>query len=212
MPAVPKQIAAKIKDLGAVDVDEPVSGNEDPNLSGEQLVLADYIDMEMTRPKGASGKHKGKTHNQAFSEDLAYAALMARKLSLSSPWELSFRQFVIARLKAAARAEQTQNAIAEKTKRPSSSHSQNQRMTKGQMEPEGEDLPGWSLCSPPRTTSMAASSQKRVSRSPENVRMNTELAPEKRLDIQTKKALLQRELDLLSQLEQTSSNGNEDQK
>ena len=93
--------------LGDVDLDQPLSGSEDPKLSEEMLMLDSYRSVEYTKPPGItslrewgcviipSGKHRLKSHDQVFSEDLGYCLPMSRKTSLSSPWALSLKNYVI---------------------------------------------------------------------------------------------------------------------
>ena len=93
----PKLSRSTIECLAAVDVDQELSGTEDPHLDKEKLILDHYLEVAITKPPRIStlrewgkvvltdGKHKGSTHAETFERDLSYSLLMAQKKSLTSP-------------------------------------------------------------------------------------------------------------------------------
>ena len=102
--------------MGDINLDQELTNSEeDPKLS-EMLLLSSYLEVEFVRPPQIStlkkwgqvvvpsGKHKLKTHAQIFDEDLIYCLLLTRRTSLSSPWSLSLKNYILARLRAAAQA------------------------------------------------------------------------------------------------------------
>ncbi|CAE7260010.1 GIP [Symbiodinium sp. CCMP2592] len=196
--------------------------------------VGSYLDVEFVRPKGVetlrawgdmtltAGKHKTKTFAAAFDEDLVYAVTMARKQSLTSSWAISFKNYCLARLKAAARAEQMEDqkrqgkgtrkaafpnrsqntATLEDEEAAFPNRSRNTATFKDE-----EEFGEWKLClNEGRATGSSASTAenhkgKRANAQDPNPAMNTDLTAEQRLDIMTRKALLQRELAQLEQLD-----------
>ncbi|OLP86806.1 hypothetical protein AK812_SmicGene32044 [Symbiodinium microadriaticum] len=212
------------------DVDEPLVAPESGAIALDRPSLEGYLEVEFVRPKGVetlrawgnmtltAGKHKTKTFAEAFEEDLVYAAVMSRKQSLTSSWAISYKNYALARLQAAARAEQMADQRRQKkdTRRtPPTRRSQSQDLVFF----EGEDgIEEWKLClsgeraqhaAPVHPTGSSASTAepskgKRAPIEDPPPAMNTDLTAEQRLDILTKKALLQRELAKLEQLEADS--------
>ncbi|CAE7759462.1 GIP [Symbiodinium sp. CCMP2456] len=180
------------------DVDEPLEGSESGAIALDRPSLESYLEVEFVRLKGmetlrawgnmtlTAGKHKSKTFAEAFEADLVYAVVMSRKQSLTSSWAISHKNFCLARRKAAARAEQMAD---QQRQMPAASRGQDSVF----FESEGaakanETIKGKRAAHIENPTSA----------------MNTELTAEQRLDILTKKALLQRwELAQLEQLEPT---------
>ena len=118
MPSTSDKAVQKMKaTMPEVDLEQPLSGSEDASLADEQLMLEQFLEVEFQKPPGINnlrswgevilpaGKLKGRSHAEAYDFDLAYAVLMAKKQTLSSPWALSYHNYVLARLKATARCE-----------------------------------------------------------------------------------------------------------
>ena len=220
-----QQLQAKLPEL---DVDAQLSGEEDKDLSEEQIQLEEFIEAEFHRPTGIAtlrewgaivlpaGKHKGRQHSTVFESDLAYAALMARKSSLTSPWAKSFKNYSIARLRAMAKAEQAKldgakekhNDLGERATEADTKDKGKEihhpRVIKPKMtpkSPDDQDLDGWKLC--PMDSSQASASTKRANEGTTSGPMKEEMSADQQLELMTRQALLRREL---AQLEQTLEN------
>ncbi|CAE7416296.1 TY5A [Symbiodinium microadriaticum] len=208
------------------DVDEPLVAPESGAIALDRPSLEGYLEVEFVRPKGVetlrawgnmtltAGKHK--TFAEAFEEDLVYAVVMSRKQSLTTNWAISYKNYALARLQAAARAEQMadQRRQRKDTRRtPPTRRSQSQDLVFF----EGEDgIEEWKFsgeraqhATPVHPTGSSAPTAepnkgKRAPIEDPPPAMNTDLTAEQRLDILTKKALLQRELAKLEQLEADS--------
>ncbi|CAE7672910.1 GIP [Symbiodinium sp. CCMP2592] len=203
--------------MATPDVDEPLVAPESGAIALDRPSLESYLDVEFVRPKGVetlrawgdmtltAGKHKTKTFAAAFDEDLVYAVTMARKQSLTSSWAISFKNYCLARLKAAARAEQMEDQKRQGKGTRKAAFPNRSRNT-ATFEDE-EEFGEWKLClNEGRATGSSASTAenhrgKRANAQDPNPAMSTDLTAEHRLDIMTGKALLQRELAQLEQLD-----------
>ncbi|CAE7779020.1 RE1 [Symbiodinium sp. CCMP2592] len=234
-PYIGEEDALKLQGkMATPDVDEPLVAPESGAIALDRPSLESYLDVEFVRPKGVetlrawgdmtltAGKHKTKTFAAAFGEDLVYAVTMARKQSLTSSWAISFKNYCLARLKAAARAEQMEDqkrqgkgtrkaafpnrsqntATLEDEEAAFANRSRNTATFKDE-----EEFGEWKLClNEGRATGSSASTAenhkgKRANAQDPNPAMSTDLTAEQRLDIMTRKALLQRELAQLEQLD-----------
>ncbi|CAE7369192.1 GIP, partial [Symbiodinium pilosum] len=211
--------------LPELDVDAQLSGEEDKDLSEEQIQLEEFIEAEFHRPTGIAtlrewgaivlpaGKHKGRQHSTVFESDLAYAALMARKSSLTSPWAKSFKNYSIARLRAMAKAEQAKldgakekhNDLGERATEADTKDKGKEihhpRVIKPKMtpkSPDDQDLDGWKLC--PMDSSQASASTKRANEGTTSGPMKEEMSADQQLELMTRQALLRRELAQLEHL------------
>ncbi|OLQ08619.1 hypothetical protein AK812_SmicGene7844 [Symbiodinium microadriaticum] len=220
MPSSTKSLAEKMQTriktaTAAVDFDQ----DEDAHLSEEQLNLEQYLHVEVVRPTGVAnlrqwgqvivpaGKHKFKSHEAIFEEDLPYAVLIARKTSLASPWALSFKNYALARLKATARATQTASMV---TKVP---EFQPKTQTKGKLRPkhqpgtvtvndsgdENEDAE-WGLLLEPV---LDKKGYKREGQASASSNMKLEVNRE---EIMMRRAILERELAKLQEIEADNDN------
>ncbi|CAE7229014.1 unnamed protein product [Symbiodinium sp. CCMP2592] len=245
MPSAKVKKIKEVVDQLPEELDQPLSGEDDHDLSEEHLAIDQYLTVQYVKPPHIStlrqwgevvlpqGKHKHKTHNEVFSNDLTYAILMARKTSLTSSWALSFKNYSLARLKGMAQAAQDQ--INTDAKKPTTSHGPGPKASKGRakgyktegrmrpVDTEGGEFSEWRICAPvtaasseigaPVTASSlasAASSQevtavanKRGAPSTGPSPIKAELTADQKLDIMTRKALLQRELEHLEQFDAT---------
>ncbi|CAE7344232.1 unnamed protein product, partial [Symbiodinium natans] len=215
MPSQPKQAISVQEALAAVDLDQQLSGEEDTNLVKEKLVLEKYRTATFVKPPGIGtlrewgevvlpeGKHKQSTHAQVFNKDMAYAALMARKTSLTSPWALSFKNYCIARFQKAAEVKHHGETTAPKGQRPVLP--KNPDPTTVPL-PENEDSDDWKLCVTESEPSNKERSGKRASHASSSSmtqgRMQLDITDQDQMLINTRRALLLRELSHLEQLEQ----------
>ena len=234
MPALNRKGAQKLQaNLPDHDVDAILSGSEDQGLNEEQIQLEEFLKATVTRPAGIetlrdwgavllpAGKHKAKSHSAAFEADLAYAALMARKTTLTSAWARSFQQYSIARLRAMARAEKEKKDKAKvnppEMDKPKGIKTAGDRgmeaATKtARSNPEELDMEEWKLCPAtdskglastalcPAPSSRASASTKRTNTEQTSGAMKDDMSAEKKLELLTRQALLRREL---AQLQQT---------
>ncbi|CAE7832309.1 unnamed protein product [Symbiodinium sp. CCMP2592] len=118
-----------------------IAREDDHDRSEEHLAIDQYLTVHYVKPPHIStlrqweevvlpqGKHKHKTHNEVFSNDLTYAILMARKTSLTSSGALSFKNYSLARWKGMAQAAQDQ--INTDAKKPTTSHGPGPKASKG---------------------------------------------------------------------------------
>ncbi|CAE7262600.1 RE1 [Symbiodinium natans] len=204
MPTSVKQSVKKLQEkMPEVNLDEPLSAEEDVHLAEEQLTMVKYLEVEVVRPPGianlrewgqvviAAGKHKGKSHEKTFETDLSYSILMARKSSLSSPWALSFKNYALMRLKQMAKTEQARSTTKAEAKNIKS---------QGPAVMDGEESDGWKLCSPDATSHTAAPSRGSKRNSPPGAssQMPIAMSPE---EIMTRRAVLERELTRLREIE-----------
>ena len=200
-----------------MNLDQPLSGEENEELGTDQFNLHTFKDATYTKPPGIvslrewgsviipDGKHRGMTHEEAFNTDLQYSLLMARKTTLTSAWSLSFANYVTARLKTAANQPKTKQPV---------------------VKTEGYESEGWGIVSTePETDSgkkdqnkanpkrTAKRTNPKATRATSSTMKVDETSEAEKMTIATRKALLLRELAILEKLQQPPGNidDNEDE-
>ena len=204
--AAAKQIENFKAQLQEVDLSQPLSGEEDEDLVEDMLRIADYLNITYVKPPNTrslkewgtqlfpQGKHKAATFSDIFDTDLQYSLLMSRKTTLTSAWAKSFQNYVLARLKAVAQAAEVERNLG-KPQKGESMFNPKTRVAQAM----GEDE--WKLCALPETppsSRKTAGPAKREGETSTSSRMKVDVD---KVEIQTRRALLLRELAALDEAE-----------
>ena len=200
---VESQVMAGYANNLDVNLDVPLTGPVDPGLNFSQPPI-----IRSSRPEGIStlrewgdmkfpeGKWKNATFADVFRQDQKYVHFMANHTKLVSPWALSFKSYVSARLKAQIEHEELKKKMVVEMEKKV-----REVLMTGSW---GTSLPSnvdWEVISQTVQSGGASPPIHRTKRSMEDEidgnQMKPEYAPENKIDKITRMALLQRELDRL---------------
>ena len=164
MPASLSKAAVKLQDkTPVINMEEPLSGAEDAQLSIETQCLKEWLTVEYVRPAGVNnlqewsqitaeqGKHRGLDFGTIFAKDLRYAMVMARKSSLKSAWALSFKGYSQARLKKMAQQQSNMDKKA-KSEEDEFSDSDDWKVRRKEEQTEKSKTQGPMAAPPPSST------------------------------------------------------------
>ena len=187
---VESQLMAGYANNVEVNLDVPLTGPVDPGLNFSQPPI-----IRSSRPEGVSTLREWG--DMKFPEGKwKYVHFMANHTKLVSPWALSFKSYVSARLKAQIEHEELKKKMVVEMKKKV-----REVLMTGSW---GTSLPSnvdWEVISQTVQSGGASPPIQRTKRSMEDEidgnQMKPEYAPENKIDKITRMALLQRELDRL---------------
>ena len=189
------------------NLDVPLTGPVDPSLNFVQPPV-----IRSSRPEGIStlrewgnmqlpeGKWKNATFAEVFNKDQQYVMFMANHRKLVSPWALSFKSYVLARLKAQKEHEEMKQQMAREMEQKV-----REVLMSGALGSARPSQLDWELISQSMhsTGTSPRGTGSRLKRSVEEEFENNKITPEYDQETKTDKvmrmAILQRELDRLKE-------------